>query len=138
MKQYPFRSLAWMWRQVYSTCVIITLHSVLSEHSSIMIIQLILVLFFDSIMLLFFNVLIIWLQTLFNPFLHIDAFWHLCSRQLFENIVTKEEITQNKQHSIIEIFYFLTKYVQSRLLQNCRMMERVKIRVFQRKHMSLA
>ena len=28
-------------------------------------------------------------------------------------------------HSIIEIFYFLTKYVQSRLLQNCRMRERV-------------
>ena len=29
-------------------------------------------------------------------------------------------------HSIIEIFYFLTKYVQSRLLRNCRMRERVK------------
>ena len=29
-------------------------------------------------------------------------------------------------HSIKEIFCFLTKYVQSRLLQNCRMRERVK------------
>ena len=28
----------------------------------------------------------------------------------------------------MEIFYVLTKYVQSRLLQNCRMMERVKSR----------
>ena len=33
----------------------------------------------------------------FNPFPHIDAFWRLCSRQLFENIVTKEEIAQNMQ-----------------------------------------
>ena len=24
-----------------------------------------------------------------NPFPHIDAFWRLCSRRLFENIVTK-------------------------------------------------
>ena len=30
---------------------------------------------------------------LFNPFPHIDAFWRLCSRRLFENIVTKEEIS---------------------------------------------
>ena len=30
----------------------------------------------------------------FNPFSHIDAFWRLCSRQLFENIVTKEEYEQ--------------------------------------------
>ena len=34
------------------------------------------------------------LKAEFNPFPHIDAFWHLCSRQLFENIVTKEEIAQ--------------------------------------------
>ena len=74
-----------------------------------------------------------------DSFPHIDAFWSLCSRQLFENIVTKEEIAQNQQflllprwfpllvigiHSIIEIFYFLTKYIQSRLLQNCSMRER--------------
>ena len=32
-----------------------------------------------------------------NPFPHIDAFWRLCRRQLFENIVTKEEIAQNVQ-----------------------------------------
>ena len=37
----------------------------------------------------------------------------------FENIVIKEEIAQN------EIFHFLTKYVHSCLLQNCRMRERV-------------
>ena len=55
-----------------------------------------------------------------------------------ENTVTKEEIAQNDFdtmfstfshriiHSIIEIFHILTKYVQSRLLQNCRMRERVK------------
>ena len=76
----------------------------------------------------------------FNPFPHIDAFWRLCLRQLFENQVTKEEIAQNVQfllllqcfplfvivtHSIMEISYVLTKYVQSRLLQNCRMRERV-------------
>ena len=30
-------------------------------------------------------------------------------------------------HSIIEIFHFLTKYVQSRLLHNCRMRERVNV-----------
>ena len=29
----------------------------------------------------------------------------------------------------MEIFYVLTKYVQSRLLQNCRMRERVKLNV---------
>ena len=37
----------------------------------------------------------------FNLFPHIDAFWHLCSRQLFENIVTKEEIAQNEQFLLI-------------------------------------
>ena len=76
-----------------------------------------------------------------NPFPHVDAFWRLCSKQLFENIVIKEEIAQKKQflllpecfpllvigyHLIIEIFYFLTKYVKSHLLQNCPMRERVK------------
>ena len=33
----------------------------------------------------------------FNPFPHIDALWRLCSRRLFENMVTKEEIAQKKQ-----------------------------------------
>ena len=37
----------------------------------------------------------------FNPFPDIDAFWRLCSRQLFENIVTKEEIAQNKQFLLL-------------------------------------
>ena len=32
-----------------------------------------------------------------NPFPHIDAFWRLYCRRLFENIVTKEEIAQNVQ-----------------------------------------
>ena len=34
---------------------------------------------------------------LINPFPHIDAFGRLCSRRLFENIVTKEEIAQKVQ-----------------------------------------
>ena len=37
----------------------------------------------------------------FNPFPHIDAFWRLCSRQLFENMATKEEIAQNKQFLLL-------------------------------------
>ena len=36
-----------------------------------------------------------------NPFPHIDTFWRLCSRQLFENIVTKEEIAQNEQFLLL-------------------------------------
>ena len=74
-----------------------------------------------------------------NPFPHTDAFWRLCSRQLFENsyIVAKEEIAQNKQFLLLPqcfpllvIGYPLTKYVQSRLLQNCPMRERVKLKMF--------
>ena len=39
-----------------------------------------------------------WLKSLvFIPFPHIDAFLSLCSRRLFENIVTKQEIAQNEQ-----------------------------------------
>ena len=37
----------------------------------------------------------------FNPFPHIDAFRLLCSRRLFENIVRKEEIAQNKQFLLL-------------------------------------
>ena len=37
----------------------------------------------------------------FYPFRHIDAFWRLCSRRLFENIVTKEDIAQNKQFLLL-------------------------------------
>ena len=36
-----------------------------------------------------------------NPFPHIDAFWRLCSRRLFENIVTKKEIARNKQFLLL-------------------------------------
>ena len=36
-----------------------------------------------------------------NPLPHIDAFWRLCSRGLFKNIVTKEEIAQNKQFLLL-------------------------------------
>ena len=31
-----------------------------------------------------------------NPFPHIDSFWRLCSRRLFENMLRKEEIAQNE------------------------------------------
>ena len=37
----------------------------------------------------------------FNPFPHIDAFWRLCSKLLFENIVTQEEIAQNEQFLLL-------------------------------------
>ena len=37
----------------------------------------------------------------FNPFPHIDAFWRLCSRWIFENIMTKEEIAQNVQFLLL-------------------------------------
>ena len=37
----------------------------------------------------------------FNPFPHIDAFWCFCSRGLFENIVIKENIAQNKQFLLL-------------------------------------
>ena len=40
-----------------------------------------------------------------NPFPHIDAFWCLCCRQLFENIVTKEEIAQNQQFLFLTLFF---------------------------------
>ena len=36
-----------------------------------------------------------------NYFPHIDAFWHLCGRQLFENVVKKEEIAQNEQFLLL-------------------------------------
>ena len=61
-----------------------------------------------------------------------DAFWRLCSRWLFENIVTKEEIAQYKQFLLLPQYFPLLvigypfKYVKSRLLQNCCMRERVK------------
>ena len=35
------------------------------------------------------------------PFPHIDAFWRLCSRRLFENLVTKKEIAQIVQFLIL-------------------------------------
>ena len=36
-------------------------------------------------------------DTIVNPFPNIDTFWRFCSRWLFENIVTKEEIAQIKK-----------------------------------------
>ena len=95
----------------------------------------------DTIQMLSKVICCVWMWTKINPFPHIDVSWRLYSRQLFENIVTKEEIAQIEKflllqqcfpllvidnHSIIMIFHFLTKYVQSRLLQNCCMRERVK------------
>ena len=57
----------------------------------------------------------------FNPLPHIDAFWRLCSRRLFENIVTKEEIAPNEQFLLLQQFFqfksYLIKYVQSCLLR---------------------
>ena len=38
---------------------------------------------------------------LFNLFPHIDTFWRLCSRRLFENIVTKEEIARFVQFLLL-------------------------------------
>ena len=72
-----------------------------------------------------------------NPFPHIDAFRRLCSRRLFENIVTKEEIAQNMQFLLFPQCFplFVIGYpfnygdflfFDSCLLQNCRMRERVK------------
>ena len=40
-------------------------------------------------------------EVCFNPFPHIDAFWRLFSRRIFENIVTKEEIAQNVQFLLL-------------------------------------
>ena len=40
-------------------------------------------------------------SSLINPFPHIYAFWRLCSRQLFENKVTKEEINQNEHFLLL-------------------------------------
>ena len=41
----------------------------------------------------------------FNPFPHVDAFWCLCCRGLFENMATKEEIAQND----IQLLFFHLK-----------------------------
>ena len=38
---------------------------------------------------------------LLNPFPHIYSFWCLCSRRLFENMATKEEIAQNEQFLLL-------------------------------------
>ena len=55
-------------------------------------------LMYDDFIMLFTWWLTVWpCINLINPFPHIDTFWRLCSRQLFENIVTKEEIAQNEQ-----------------------------------------
>ena len=40
-------------------------------------------------------------KSIFNPFPHMDAFWRFCSRRIFENIVTKEEIAQNEQFLLL-------------------------------------
>ena len=44
-------------------------------------------------------------DTLFIPFPHIDAFWRLCSRRLFENIVTKGEIAQSEQFHLLPQYF---------------------------------
>ena len=43
----------------------------------------------------------------FNTFPHVDVFWRLCSRGLFENIVTKEEVDQTSNFSFWHnVFHF--------------------------------
>ena len=58
-------------------------------------------LFFSIPMMVFLMCLLQWNQVCINHFPHIDAFWRLCSRQLFEKIVTKEEIAQNEQFLLL-------------------------------------
>ena len=41
------------------------------------------------------------MKEMVNLFPHIDAFGRLCSRRLFENIVTKEEMAQNVQFLLL-------------------------------------
>ena len=43
----------------------------------------------------------------FNSFPYIDAFWRLCNRRLFENIVTKEEIAENEQFLLLPQCFLL-------------------------------
>ena len=56
---------------------------------------------FDCTYIRVLKVLSVTMFILFNPFPHIDAFWRLCSRRPFENIVTKEEIAQNEQFLLL-------------------------------------
>ena len=82
--------------------------------------------------------LITLIRCCFNPIPHIDAFWRFCSRQLAfwkqcdkrrncsKFLLLPQCFPLLVIDSIIAVFYFLTKYVQSRLLQNCRMRESVK------------
>ena len=76
-----------------------------------------------------------------NPFPHTDAFRCLCSRQLFESSVAKEEFAQNNQFFLLStcfqlyikllffqlkgFFVLFPRRFQSRLLQICCMWEMV-------------
>ena len=77
----------------------------------------------------------------FNPFPHIDAFWCLCSKQLLKTWRQKKKLLKTSNFSFchhvfnsVQLLYFHLKWVsnfvqvcrQSRLLQICRMWERVK------------
>ena len=46
-----------------------------------------------------------------NPLPHIKAFQRLCSRQLFENMATKEEIAQNEQFLLLKPVFQLYSMV---------------------------
>ena len=55
---------------------------------------------------------------LLNPFPHIDAFWHFCSRQLFENIATNEEIAWN-EFSMFSTLFNNCSFIQRDFLCFC-------------------
>ena len=65
----------------------------------------------------------------FNPFPHIDAFWHLWSRRLLKTMWQKKKLLKTSNFSfshpyLWKIVMFLSKY-WSRLLQICCMWESV-------------
>ena len=61
---------------------------------------------FFPISTMFTKAVCMW-ERLINPFPHRHAFWRLCSRWLFENIVTKEEIAQIEQFLLLPVFPLL-------------------------------
>ena len=88
----------------------------------------------DTKTISFFEAILVKLASWYFP--HIDAFWRLCSRLLFENSDKRRNWSKQAISPFatmfstffhrLSIFYYLTKYVESHLLQNCCMRERVK------------
>ena len=46
----------------------------------------------------------------FNPFPHIDAFWHLCSRRLSKTLWQKEKLLNTSNFSFAKVFSSLFNY----------------------------